>query len=226
MTPDGFASDPRLETAVPTQKPGRITKIVFDGQGRMILALRGPIKNSFDFGHFTDADSGDVLRFAPAQPGTAPGALWTPSPQLCDRFLAGKPRGLRRGKPRTRLWSGRKYQPGLLQCHPVRERRCVTAGAAAADSISQGLQLNSADLVRPANEPPAQSAFVDFDGQPGDPAALGHVGDVAVFQRYAGEGAPLIAQGGPGVIGAPPVAEASCRQCKASRRCRLRLTWP
>jgi hypothetical protein len=210
LTPEGdFGSDARLETAVRSQVPAKVTKIVFDGQGRMIVALRGAAKNPFDFGGFTDADSGDVLRFAPVQPGTAassPAPLWTPE---ADSFAIGSSAGSRAGSGGVSL--GHAYGPdGNIDSASCDATLLATSDAlgAAASTPAQGLQLNSAELVRPANEPPSQSAFLDFDGQPGDPAAIGHIGDVAAFQRCDGQGAPpLVAEGAPGVEGgaAPPI---------------------
>jgi hypothetical protein len=49
-----------------------------------------------------------------------------------------------------------------------------------------GVQITPVPLVRPANEPPFGSWFVDFDGFFEDPEVEGHVGDVEVWRPCEG----------------------------------------
>ncbi len=59
-----------------------------------------------------------------------------------------------------------------------------------------GLQGNAIDLVEPANAPPLQTYFVDYSAPLDDPAARGHMGDIAI-PRTCGQaalpGIPVIA---------------------------------
>ncbi len=58
--------------------------------------------------------------------------------------------------------------------------------AAGGPAEVHGLQGNDRELVRPANDPPLQSYFVDYDGQFGDPENQGHVGDVEIWAPCQG----------------------------------------
>ena len=49
-----------------------------------------------------------------------------------------------------------------------------------------GLQGNHRDFVRPANDPPLQSFFADYDGVFDDPQNQGHVGDVEIWAPCQG----------------------------------------
>ena len=52
----------------------------------------------------------------------------------------------------------------------------------AARAIIHGLQGNDRSLIRPDNEPPFNSYFVDYDGKFDEPEKQGHVGDVEIWQ--------------------------------------------
>src|SRR5262249_6012272 len=52
-----------------------------------------------------------------------------------------------------------------------------------ANGVGYGVQINSSDLVRPANVPPQQSAFLPYGGRQVEADARGYVGDGQVFQR-------------------------------------------
>ena len=60
--------------------------------------------------------------------------------------------------------------------------------AASGPAIVDGLQGNALGLVRPANVPPLQTYFVDYDDSYSDDAARGHIGDVAIW-RICGQAA-------------------------------------
>jgi hypothetical protein len=61
--------------------------------------------------------------------------------------------------------------------------------------VIHGLQGNAVDLVRPANEPPMQAYFLDYDGQYEDAQAEGQVGGIRIYrtacERAASEPAPV-----------------------------------
>ena len=48
---------------------------------------------------------------------------------------------------------------------------------------TSGVQINGIELVRPANRPPTQSTFIDYDKLEDDPAVRGHVGGVATLRK-------------------------------------------
>ena len=52
-----------------------------------------------------------------------------------------------------------------------------------------GLQGNGINLVRPANEPPLATYFVDYDDKFNDDDARGHLGDVAIWRQCGGQAA-------------------------------------
>ena len=49
-------------------------------------------------------------------------------------------------------------------------------------TVVNGLQGNDIDLVAPANVPPMQTYFIDYDDQFQDPDARGHLGDIAIWR--------------------------------------------
>ena len=74
---------------------------------------------------------------------------------------------------------------------------------------TNGVQINGLELVRPANNPPTQSAFLDYDKRDDDPAVRGHVGGVATLRKCGADSEfpPVEAgTGGPPVEGAPAEA--------------------
>ncbi|MEZ5785645.1 MAG: hypothetical protein R3D62_03975 [Xanthobacteraceae bacterium] len=194
LTPDGgFGNDARIEVTVPPgQNASEISSIAFDDQGRMLLAERAAPTGAFNFVALTEA-GGRVLRYAAAP--SAAGSAWQPNP---DEYEVGFPAEMRNGDGGIAIGYG--YDPngridrnscgGFLWSTGAQLRstsdqalatRLASGGAAAVD----GLQGNGIDLVRPANAPPLQSYFVDYDDSFINPNARGHVGDVATYRRCA-----------------------------------------
>ncbi len=216
-----FGADPRREIEVsgtPNNHP--ISDIAFDSADYMYVAQRGGIKGSYDYSVFADAKQSVVFRFKlelPDDPAT-PG-IWVPIP---DEYAIGFPPdyrntsgglalgygydqtgAIRRGACDAMIWS----TGDALRDNPEYAAQLAAGGPA----IVNGLQGNDRSLIRPDNEPPFKTYFVDYDGKFDDPQKQGHVGDVEIWQpcdRAAGFGydpwwsypiAPPV-----GVPGAPP----------------------
>jgi hypothetical protein len=218
VMPDGsFAPDARMEVTVP---PGsgatEISKIAFDGQGRMLLAERGAPTGAYDFGALAQPGVGRVLRYTP---GASQGAAWQSAP---DEYAIGFSGEMKNGDGGVALGYG--YDPaGKLNrasCDgflwSTGEQLRVSADSALAARLAQGgpvnvngLQGNGADLVRPANAPPIASYFVDYDDRFDDPNARGALGDVAIRRNCAPvAAAPAAAPSGPAPTPAAPMGPA------------------
>jgi hypothetical protein len=191
-----FAGDARWEldvTGLASADP--VTDIAFDGQGRMILAQRGAQHGSYDYSVFAEPKTSSVVRYRrevpddPATPGT-----WVPVP---EQYAVGfRPDGhnanggvalgygyddkgmIRQDSCGEYLWSTGES----LRDDPALAEQLALGGPA----VVHGLQGNSVDLVRPANDPPFQSYFADYDDQYDDPADQGHMGDVEILQSCGG----------------------------------------
>ncbi|MBI1649076.1 DUF11 domain-containing protein [Hyphomicrobium sulfonivorans] len=200
-----FLSDPRLEVALNAAKPFPVTSIAFDATGQMLLAQRSPVQNPYDYGGFTEPGA-QVLRYVPETPDdpSTPG-LWSKDPAI---YAIGTADDSNAGSGGVSLQYG--YKPdGFLDLNT-----CSATVAATGDTlagIASGVQFNALELVRPANVPPTQSAFIDYSTGQDEPTIRGHVGNVAaVLLCGVDAGFPPIAEGGPPVEGGgafPPVAE-------------------
>ena len=210
LNQDGsFGTDPRSELLAKGDSASPVTNIAFDAQGRMLLAQRGAQKGAYDYGAFVDAAPTQVLRYAletPDNPAT-PG-IWSPTP---DSYAAGFAAGGKSASGGLSLQYG--YRPdGTLDANACQGTVALTADGIAEDGKGHGAQLNAVDLVLPANLPPKQSAFIDFDSKQDAADLKGHAGDVKSYQPCGGPGFPPVAGGGGGGAGGgggfPPVAGA------------------
>ena len=86
-----FAGDARSSLQVANAPiDSAITKIAFDGEGRMYLAQRGATRGSYDYSVFAEPLRSSVLRYkreAPADP-TLPYADWVP---VAEQYAIGLP---------------------------------------------------------------------------------------------------------------------------------------
>ena len=187
-----FGSDPRWELDVAgLASTNPVSDIAFDNEGRMILAQRGTQRGSYDYSVFAEPKQSSVVRYRreiPDDPAT-PGS-WVPVP---DEYAIGfRPDGRnttggialgysydasgqpRRGSCNQFLWTTGES----LRDNPALAAQLGAGGPA----VVHGLQGNDRDLVRPANDPPFNSYFTDYDGQFEDPADQGHMGDVEIWQ--------------------------------------------
>lgn len=188
-----FAADATLELAVPMSPvPAEISKITFDDDGRMLLADRPAPTGALDFAALAPEASGRVLRYAVV--GSEPGKPrnWQAVP---DEYAIGFPPGYRSGNGGVAV--GYDYDAegnfdkgtcgGFLWTTGERLRhsadkevaeRLATMGA----EIVDGLQGNRVPRVRPQNEPPYETYFIDFDDRFESERARGHMADVAIWR--------------------------------------------
>ena len=209
LNPDGsFGADARFEVAVKALAPLPVTSIVFDSQGRMLLAQRGAPKSAYDYGSLIDGEGARVLRYLPAQ---SP-ARWATDPQA---YAVGAAEGSRMSAGGVGLQYG--YTPdGQLDVTSCEKTLLMTGDHLFAGSVVDGVQVSAADLVLPADAPGTSVVF-DFDGHQDDPAARGHVGGVVTIHSCGGPGgsgtglSPLADEGEPPVVdsasGSPPVVD-------------------
>jgi len=190
-----FAGDPRWELTVDAEEDLPVTDIAFDGRGFMYLAQRGEIENRFDYSQFADSGDGEVLRYwreSPDDPATE--SIWVPVPQ---EYAIGFPEGHRQSAGGIDLQYGYDSQGNFntnacsdtlvatgdkLRDNPALAEQLGAGGPLAVN----GVQITATALVRPKNEPPFGSWFVDFDGFFEDPEVEGHVGDVEVWRPCEG----------------------------------------
>ena len=205
----GFASDARSEVFVKAQRPLAVTSIAFDTKGRMLLAQRPELRNSYDYSRFTDGGGAQVLRYSPEEPDDpATPSLWKSEHET---YAVGFPEGSDMAEGGLGLQYA--YRPnGTLDTSTCNGTLLATGDHLQAAAAVDGVQVIGADLVRPANSPPQQSIFFDFDARQNDPAARGYVGDVKAFAPCAGAGGgggfpPVVDQGGGGAGGFPPVVD-------------------
>ncbi len=214
ISPDGtFGSDPRIEIRVsPWDGGSEISKITFDNPGRMLLAERPAPSGAYDFAALDKAGVGRVLRYRSVTPAAGGVTTWAPDP---DEYAIGFPDEMRNGNGGVAVGYG--YSPtGQIdrgacsaflwstgeQLRNAGDAALMARLAASGPAIVNGLQGDTIDLVRPANVPPLQSYFVDYDDSFSDTAARGHLGDVAIW-RICGQALAPVPLAAPfGQIGA------------------------
>ena len=196
LTREGaIAGDPRWELTVAAEQDLAVTDIAFDNRGFMDLAQRGEVDNRYDYSRFADSGEGSVLRYwreSPDDPATE--SVWVPVPQ---EYAVGFPKDHRQtaggidlqygydaeGYFDTRACADTIVKTGdSLRDNPVLADQLAPGGPFAV----HGVQITSTVLVRPANEPPFGSWFIDYDGFFEDPEVKGHVGDVEVWRPCEG----------------------------------------
>lgn len=187
-----FGSDARREfelSGTPANHP--VSDIAFDNQGLMYVAQRGGVRGSYDFTAFTEAKSSVVFRYKreiPDDPAT-PGA-WVPVP---DEIAVGFPPDHRNGSGGIALGYGTdesgRLRTGMCGATLWSTGDNLRVSDTDADKLAEGgpaivhgLQGSDRTLVRPDNEPPFKSFFVDYDQRHDDAANIGHVGDVEIWQ--------------------------------------------
>lgn len=189
-----FGADARIELTVPPgSSPGEISKIVFDDQGRMLVAERATPSGAFDFMALGAEGAGRALRFAPTPAGS--GNTWQSEP---DSYAVGMKPEMRQGNGGIAIGYGHDAEGRLdrTRCGGslwvTGEQLRVTSDQALAarlDASGQadvnGLQGNDIELVRPHNAPPMQSYFIDYDDRFETPETRGHMGDVAIWRACA-----------------------------------------
>ncbi len=191
----GFGSDPRWELDVPSDpSPYPVSDIAFQSNGRMLLAQRGGIVSRYDFSQYHAPRRTRVLRYrleSPDDAGTP--SRWIAEPEDYPIGFPGNHRntaggiaigyGYRQNQDGTYRFGaceGTLWSTGdALRDNPVHAARLTQGGP----TIVHGLQGNALNLVRPQNEPPWASYFIDYDDRFDDPQASGHVGDVEIARK-------------------------------------------
>lgn len=187
-----FGDDPRREFEVSgTPANHEISDIAFDAQGMMYVAQRGGIRGSYDFAEFTEAKKSVVFRYRrelPDDPATPGG--WVPVP---EEFAVGFPPDHRNTTGGIALGYGYD-EAGRMRMGACGAMLWTTGESlrvsedksaeleASGPTVVHGLQGVDRALVRPDNEPPMQSYFVDYDSRSDDPGKTGQVGDVEIWQ--------------------------------------------
>lgn len=190
-----FLSDPQIEVRLPAANTSAISKIAFGRDGTMYLGQRGAIAASYDHKVLAKGKSAAVLRYKPRKLSNGQ-VIWQPLP---DEYAVGFKSGYRNanggialgfgydrnGDLRQSSCQGTLWSTGeSLRVDPLLEDRLLAGGP----TIVHGLQGNALDLIRPANEGPFKSYFVDFDSSHMDPENGGHMGDIAIWSRCLGNG--------------------------------------
>jgi hypothetical protein len=135
---------------------------------------------------------GRVLRYRSVTPPAGGSPSWAPDP---DEYAIGFPADMRNGNGGVAIGYG--YTPtGQIdhgacsaflwgtgeQLRNAMDPAVIARLAASGPPIVNGLQGNAIALVRPANVPPLQTYFVDYDDNYNQDTARGHLGDVAIWR--------------------------------------------
>ena len=179
LNPDGsFAGDTALEVEVPPgNTPTEISKITFDDQGRMFLAERPMPTGAFDFAALTQAP-GRVLRYAIVDQYPGAPRVWQSQP---SEYAIGFPIDFQNGNGGVAVGynyneldrfdrsscGGYLWSTGeRLRIFPRRE--IILRLQKSGPLYVNGLQGNLIGLLRPMNEPPFRSYFIDYDDRFGE----------------------------------------------------------
>jgi hypothetical protein len=165
-----FGSDARLEFDVEGGgADAPVSGIVISRDGTVYIAQRGGISSSYDYSVFAPSKTSSVQRYRKV-PETG---QWTR-----DEYAIGMPPDFRNasggvdlGRCDKLLWSTGDALRGL----PGQPQE-------GGPRVIHGLQGSPRDLVRPANAPPLQASFLDYDGQYEDAQAEGHIGSVRIYR--------------------------------------------
>ena len=194
IAPDGsFGNDARMEVQVPLAAgPTEVSKIAFDDNGDMILAERAAPTGDYALATLAQPGIGRVLRYAPVPRG------WQPAP---DRYAIGFPDPNSNDNGGVAVGYGYDANGNLdrASCggfvwstgedlRNSANSNLATVLAANGSLHLNGLQGNGIDLVVPANVPPLQAYFVDYNAQFADPGVHGYLGDIAI-PRTCGQSA-------------------------------------
>jgi hypothetical protein len=216
LLPDGsFGPDARGEVSVPrgALPNSEVSEILFDDNGDMLVAERGAPTGAYDYKALAESPENRVLRFRPKTPNDPPSRdLWFPVPK---EYAIGFAPNLRNDNGGIAIGYGydqagtinRAVCGGTLwstgeQLRNAKDAAIIQRLQPGGPLIVDGLQGNAIPLVRPLNEPPFESYFIDYDDRFDDPQTRGYMGDVVIW-RVCGQAAlplPLV----PVVLICPP----------------------
>jgi hypothetical protein len=216
LNSDGsFAGDAVIEFVVPPAAgPTEISKITFDEQGRMFLAERPEPTGAFNFQALAVPEIGRVLRYAVVETTPNGRRIWQQNPH---EYSIGFPSNLRNGNGGVAIGYNYDHNGEILfgSCggfmwatgedlrHSADAKLATRLGQSGPSAIS-GLQGNGSWLVRPQNEPPLSSYFIDYNDELQDEATRGHMGDIAIERLCTPARRTSLPVGGPPHAGGPP----------------------
>ena len=187
ILPDGsFGRDARFEVAVPPgASPGaEISEILFDDNGDMLVAERDEPTGAYDYKALAASGENRVLRFRPKRPDDPPSRdLWFPVPK---EYAIGFPSDYHNdnggiaigygydaaGNINRAVCGGTLWSTGE-QLRNAQEPAIIRRLQPGGPLIVDGLQGNSVQLLRPQNEPPFATYFIDYDDRFDDPQTRG-----------------------------------------------------
>lgn len=199
LAEDGsFGSDPRIELE-PKGTTGNadITDITFDGAPVMLITQRGAITGNYDYSTFATPQQSRVLRYTWSDRE----GRWRATP---DEYAIGLKRDHRATQGGVALGYGYDVF-GNIDYGACRQTVWTTGEhlregddrqeiATGGSPYVTGLQGNYKARLRPANAPPEEAWFIDYDESiDADRDSFGHVGDVAISApcQPARAGAPV-----------------------------------
>ena len=191
-----FGADARMEIDVAgTPANNAISDLVFDGQDYLYLAQRGAARGDYAYKTFAEPAKSVVLRYR----YDVPAAKWLASP---EEYAVGFPPDYRNTNGGVTLGYAYDktgaYLPGTCGRMVWSTGELLRQGSGLpGPEIVHGLQGMDRSLVRPANQPPTQTYFTDYDGTFEDPDVHGHMGNVKIWQPC---------EGTPGFTYVPPPA--------------------
>jgi len=201
LGPDGgFQEDARIEFAVPLLLPGTVTAITFDGEGRMLLAIRNAPQNTGDFVALTASGPSDVMRFTPESPDDPQTPFaWLPDAEFYGTGNAPEHRDASGGVALQYA-----YKPdGTLDLSSCYGTLLASADALGQSRVSHGLQIGPVNQFQSAPGLAAAADFLPLSPEQDNLLGRGHVGAVAALMACTGaDGFPAVADGGnPGFPG-------------------------
>ncbi|MFT5511524.1 MAG: hypothetical protein ACI89J_004626, partial [Hyphomicrobiaceae bacterium] len=231
-----FTKDAKVEIEVKAQTADPVSDIAFGSDGTMYLSQRGQGVSSYDYTVFAKSQTASVLRYR-KRILRSDHVAWQREPEeyavgLKDKFRnanGGVALGygydrfgfIRDDACRNTLWS-----TGELLRQDVRQANRLKRGG---PMVVHGLQGNGLELVRPDNEGPLKSYFIDFDSQHVDPTYRGHMGDIAIWSACSGKTASsdqTVSAEQPPLVGPRVQIDKSCSAASFGNQmlCRVTLT--
>lgn len=180
-----FAGDARLEINVEGTPAGsQISTILFDGPRVMYLAQRGNLAGSYDYQTFMRPQEAAAMRYQWNDVENR----WQPAPQEYavglgpEHHAAVGGLALNYGYDRFgQIDPGRCRQTLWLTGEQLRAGSDVQRVSRGGPRLVSGLQGVYKSRVKPENEPPFESWFVDYDQTFAEEEAYGHIGNVAIY---------------------------------------------
>ena len=187
-----FGADARMESQrSPSGAASEISKITFDDPGRMLLAER-PRRPAPTISWRWPSEASAACCAIATYPAAGGPPVWQPrSGRICHRVADANAQWQRRHRHRIRLrcaTAGSTAPPAAGSCGrpanncamppiPALCRQLAASGPATSTACRATRRAGA-----PANVPPLQSYFVDYDDQFSDDNARGHIGDIAIWR--------------------------------------------